>query len=279
MTVPNHEQRGSALLAWYASHGRTFPWRGDTDPWSVLVSEIMLQQTQALRVIPFFEDFLARYPSPEALAGAPPAEVLAAWSGLGYNRRAIRLREAARIIAADGWPSDPNELQNLPGIGRYTAAAVACFAFGAQLPTVETNVRRVVNRWYGRVLTGGDLTDAARREVPPGRAADWNQAVMDLGATICQPREPRCSDCPVDEWCVGPETYVAPPAQHRFRGSSRQARGAIVRTLVNQGPVTVSRLSTETDLDPSRLQEALDALVAEGMIEAAPAGTYRLPGS
>ena len=239
----------------------------------------MLQQTQAHRVVPFFEDFLARYPSPETLAAAPSAEVLAAWSGLGYNRRAIRLRDAARRIAADGWPSDPNELQNLPGIGRYTAAAVACFAFGAQVPTVETNVRRVVNRWYGRVLTGGDLSDAARRELPPARAADWNQAVMDLGATICRPREPRCSDCPVVEWCAGPETYVAPPTQRRFQGSSRQARGAIVRTLINQGSATVNRLSTETDLDPSLLQRALDALVVEEMIEPTEAGTYRLHGS
>lgn len=239
----------------------------------------MLQQTQAVRVVPFFEDFLARYPSPETLAAAPLAEVLAAWSGLGYNRRAIRLREAARSIAADGWPCDPTDLQNLPGVGRYTAAAVACFAFGAQLPTVETNVRRVVNRWHGRVLPERDLAEAARRELPPGRAADWNQAAMDLGATICRPRDPRCSDCPVVEWCAGPETYVAPPAQRRFRGSSRQARGAIVRTLVNQGPATVSLLSTKTDLDPTLLGRALEALVAEGIIEPTEAGTYRLPGS
>ena len=279
MAVTNQEQRKASLLGWYATHGRKFPWRVNSDPWSVLVSEIMLQQTQAPRVVPFFEDFLARYPSPAALAIAPPAEVLAAWSGLGYNRRAIRLQEAARHIAAEGWPSDPNELENLPGIGRYTAAAVACFAFGAQLPTVETNLRRVLNRWYGRALTGDDLTKAARRELPPERAADWNQAVMDLGATLCKPREPRCSHCPVVEWCAGPETYVSPPAQPRFGGSSREARGAVIRTLVKQGPATVRQLSTETDLDPSRLQKALEALVAEGMVEPADSGAYRLPGS
>ena len=239
----------------------------------------MLQQTQAPRVVPYFKRFLTRYPSPEMLAAAPPADVLAAWSGLGYNRRAMRLQETARHIVADGWPTDPNGLQNLPGIGRYTAAAVACFAFGAQLPTIETNLRRVLNRWYGRVLTGEELAEASRRELPPDRAADWNQAVMDLGATLCLPREPHCSDCPVVEWCTGPDTYVSPPAQPNFRGSNREARGAIIRTLVEQGPSTVSRLSTETDLDPPRLLKALEALIAEGMVQPADSGAYRLPGS
>lgn len=238
----------------------------------------MLQQTQAPRVVSYFRRFLASYPSPEVLAAAAPADVLAAWLGLGYNRRAVRLRETARHIAEHGWPSDPVELQHLPGIGPYTAAAVACFAFGAQLPTVDTNLRRVLNRWHGRALTGADLAETAKREIPSGRAADWNQAVMDLGATLCRPRDPDCSNCPVADWCAGPGTYVAPPPQRRFRGSSREARGAIIRTLVEQGAATVRQVSLDNDLDPAVLQEALEGLLAEGMVEPVGPGAFRLPG-
>lgn len=279
MTVANHERRGTALLDWYEKHRRHLPWRAAGDPWPVLISEVMLQQTQALRVIPFYERFLAAFPTPGNLAVAPVAVVLALWSGLGYNRRAVRLHEAARRIVREGWPSNAVGLQDLPGIGPYTAAAVACFAFGEQLPTIETNVRRVVSRWHGRPLRGGALIEAARRELPPGRAADWNQGVMDLGAAICRPTGPSCLACPVAAWCAGPATYVAPPGQGRYRGSNREARGVVIRTLVDNGPATMVQLATVTDLSVARLGRALEGLVAEGMIEPADAGVYKLAGS
>jgi A/G-specific adenine glycosylase len=207
------------------------------------------------------------YPHPAALAGAPPADVLAVWSGLGYNRRALRLQESARHIAGAGWPVDAAGLRQLPGVGPYTAAAVACFAFGEQVSTIDTNLRRVLSRWHGRPLHGDSLTLAAGEELPAGRAAEWNQAVMDLGSLICRPREPRCLDCPVAEWCSNPEVYVPPPPQGTFRGSKREARGAVMRSLVDEGrKATVIDLAERTGLERARIGEALGALVNEGLV-------------
>lgn len=226
----------------------------------------MLQQTQAVRVVPFFERFMEGYPEPAALAQAPLSEVLAMWSGLGYNRRALRLREAARQINDHGWPSDARRLEGLPGIGSYTAAAIACFAFGEQLPTVETNLRRVLSRWYGKPLAGRDLTEAAQEELPCGRAVDWNQAMMDLGAVLCKPREPRCGVCPVVDWCAGKDTYVAPRPQGGFSGSSREARGAVLRALVGRGRSTAMEIGNEAGIAESRVLRSLAALVSEGLV-------------
>ncbi len=279
MNVPDRDRRALALLEWYRDHRRELPWRANREPWPVLVSEVMLQQTQAGRVVPYFERFIARFPTPVALTEATVGEILALWSGLGYNRRALRLQEAAGRIAAGGWSTDTAGLQALPGIGPYTAAAVACFAFGEQIPAVDTNVRRVVSRWYGRPLSGSSLTETARNELPEGRAADWNQAVMDLGAGLCRPTEPLCGDCPVARWCAGPTTYVAPPPQGRFRGSNRESRGAIIRHLVQRGPATLTRISRETGLDRQRLNTALKTLVEDRMIEETESGSFRLPGS
>jgi len=279
LAVLNHERRALALLQWYGANRRDLPWRSDRRPWPILVSEIMLQQTQAGRVVPFYRRFMARFPTPVALAEAPPAEVLALWSGLGYNRRAIRLQEAARCIAADGWPADATGLQSLAGVGPYTAAAVACFSYAEQIPTPDTNLQRVLSRWHGRPLNGRGLIEVAHKELPPGRAADWNQAIMDLGAGVCRPAEPLCADCPVVQWCAGPETYVAPPSSGQFRGSSREARGAVIRNLVQQGPATMPQLSMQTGLEPQRLRRALEALAQEGMVEQSESGHFRLPGS
>ena len=181
-----------ALLAWYAEHGRDLPWRGTHDPYAILVSEVMLQQTQVARVVPRYLEWIERWPTAEALAAASRAEVLAAWVGLGYNRRALALHAAAAAVARDGWPAD---LRTLPGVGPYTAAAVGSFAFGAQVAAVDTNARRVAER-LGHGPPGA--------LVPPGRAADWNQAAMELGATVCTARAPRCPACPVRTACRYP---------------------------------------------------------------------------
>ncbi len=239
----------------------------------------MLQQTQATRVVPYFERFMARFPTPEGLAAAPPADVLTLWSGLGYNRRAIRLQDAARFIVEEGWPSDITGLLRLPGVGEYTAAAVACFAFGEQVPTTDTNQKRVLNRWHGRPLSSNELVEAAQRELPPDRAADWNQAVMDLGAGTCRPANPLCSRCPMAGWCAGPETYVAPPTQAPFRGSSRETRGAVIRMLAAEGKATLCRLSEESRVSPRRLGVAIEALIGEGLVEQTDSGVYQLPRS
>src|SRR4051812_19874274 len=183
----------AALLDWYARVRRPLPWRATRDPYALLVSEVMLQQTQAARVVPYYEAFLARFPDPAALAAAPPRDVLAAWSGLGYNRRALALQQAARHVARHGWPED---LTALPGVGPYTAAAVASFAWDRQQAAVDTNVRRVLERFDGILRRPQPLAARAQELVPRGEAAAFNQAMMELGATVCRPRVPRCDACP-----------------------------------------------------------------------------------
>lgn len=198
------------LLHWYERHGRRLPWRGRSDPYAVWVSEIMLQQTRVEAVIPYFERWMARFPTIADLAAAAEQEVLSFWEGLGYYRRARNLWLAARQVVAehDGrLPEDPAALQKLPGIGRYTAAAIASIAFGRDVPTLDGNLRRVLARVFD-VETPADssagealLWSLAGENVPPGRAGDYNQALMDLGATVCLPRKPRCPACPLLGLC------------------------------------------------------------------------------
>jgi len=257
-----------ALLNWYAAVRRPLPWRFTRDPWAILVSEVMLQQTQAARVVPHYERFLAHFPDPEALAAAPPAEVIGAWSGLGYNRRALALQAAARVIAAEGWPA---ELEDLPGVGPYTAAAVASFAWNAQVAAVDTNVRRVIERRDGLRRGPRALARRAAELVPEGRAAAWNQAMMELGATVCRPRRPRCGECPLQEGCAGPDAVspVARPRGEPFEASDRFARGRILAALVAGGELP--RLVAE------RRERALAGLERDGLIVRDERGRPSLP--
>lgn len=226
----------AGLLAWYDRERRDFPWRRTHDPYAVLVSEVMLQQTQASRVVARFDRFMRRFPTAAALAGAPPAAVLAEWAGLGYNRRALALREVAATVARDGWPSDVAGLERLPGIGPYTARAIASLAFGQPVGVVDTNVRRWLLRRFGgtdapRALQS--LADALATASPDGRAADWTHATMEFGATVCRSRAPRCGTCPIARSCPsrGRSVHVPVPRQAPLRGSDRSYRGAVVRAL------------------------------------------------
>jgi len=262
--------RAGALLGWYARVRRPLPWRATRDPYALLVSEVMLQQTQAARVVPYFEAFLARFPDPAALAAAPAREVLAAWSGLGYNRRALALQRAAAVVAARGWPED---LTELPGVGPYTAAAVAAFAWDAQRAAVDVNVRRVLERWDGRRLAPSALAARAAAALPRGRAADWNQAMMELGATVCTARAPRCGDCPVAAWCAsaGAPSPARPAAspRPRFEDTDRYARGRIVAALLAGDDLPA--------LAPERLERALASLARDGLVVRDAAGVPGMP--
>lgn len=262
----------AGLFAWYDTHGRDLPWRSSRDPWHILVSEVMSQQTQIGRVAERFPAFLERFPTPSAMAQATPVEVLTAWSGLGYNRRALRLREAAAEISRCGWPTTALELESLPGIGPYTAAAVACFAFGEQVPTVDTNLKRVLSRWAGEPLDGRALRDAATAALPEGDAIRWNQAMMDLAALICRPT-PDCEACPVTADCRDPSVYEAPARQGPFEGSVRQARGAALRALVG-GPARLEELAIATGVDVERLQTAVARLERDGTVHLRPDGAW-----
>ena len=255
------------LFAWYDRHGRDFPWRQTSDPWAILVSEVMSQQTQIDRIVGRYLAFLDRFPDPDTLAAASAGDVLAAWSGLGYNRRALNLQAAARLVATGGWPTTARELQALPGVGPYTAAAVACFAFGEQIPALDTNLKRVLSRWAGLPLNGKDLAETAGTYLPDGDAIRWNSAVMDLGAQVCKP-EPLCDDCPVAQDCLDPTVYVPPPRQSRFHGSVRQTRGAIVKVMLDGKARSVDALTAHLGHDEARISSALTALTAEGVLQA-----------
>lgn len=275
MTVaPLEKARNGALLAWYADQQRSLPWRNETDPYLILVAEVMLQQTQASRVVPFYNRFVSRFPSVESLSSAVLQDVLDAWTGLGYNARALRLREATRIVQSNGWPTTPEALSNLPGVGPYTAAAVASFAFGAHVPAVDTNLRRVLSRWHGESLHGAALAVAAEAALGEP-ASTWNQAMMDLGATLCLPKGPRCTICPVKDWCSGPAAYTPPIAQGRFEGSARQLRGAIIRTLV-RNTTTIEGIHVQTGFSVAEVESAIADLAEEGLIRRSADGSYRI---
>jgi A/G-specific adenine glycosylase len=228
----------SSLLTWYARDHRDFPWRGTTDPYAVLVSEVMLQQTQASRVAERFPAFMDRFPTVAALAAAPEAAVLAEWSGLGYNRRALALRRVAAHVASHGWPREVVALERLPGIGPYTARAVASLSFGEPVGVVDTNVRRWLVRRFG--LPAGPargalqaLADALALAGAAADAAPWTHATMEFGAAICTSRDPRCGACPIAEGCPsrGLNSPVPVPRQAAFAGSDRAHRGALLRGL------------------------------------------------
>jgi A/G-specific adenine glycosylase len=274
MSLLVEEERNAALFSWYRVGRREFPWRGETDPYRVLVSETMLQQTQASRVVPFYVGFVNRFPTVGSLAVADLQEVLGLWTGLGYNSRALRLREAARTIQADGWPTTPAALADLPGVGPYTASAVACFAFGARLPAVDTNLRRVLSRWHGESLNGAALQAAATVALGDP-SSDWNQAMMDLGATTCTSKMPRCGVCPVKDWCSGPASYTPSPPQGRFEGSARQLRGAIIRSLV-RGDAVFRDIVQQTGFPTAQVEMALADLMSEQLINRDEGGVHRI---
>ena len=255
--------RNRALLEWYDTNQRDLPWRRSADPYLVLVSEAMLQQTQVTRVIPAFEAFIGRWPSIDDLARASTADVLAAWSGLGYNSRALRLQDAAKRIAADGWPTTISGLRTLPGVGPYTAHAIASMAFGETVAAVDTNLRRVISRWVGEPLEGSTL-DAVAAEVVTEPGGKWNQAMMDLGAAVCRPRSPRCPECPVRTWCADPGAYTPPPRQSTFEGSTRQLRGALVRAHVNGEDLSAA--GRELGRSDGEIADVIESLQDEGLL-------------
>ncbi|MEN8040715.1 MAG: A/G-specific adenine glycosylase [Actinomycetota bacterium] len=258
-----HADRNDRLLRWYEESQRDLPWRRSSDPYEVLVSEVMLQQTQVERVIPKFEHFMGTWSTVEALASAETDDLLRAWSGLGYNTRAIRLRESGRMIVANGWPDTLAGLKMLPGVGPYTASAIGSIAFGMEVPATDTNVRRILSRWAGEPLIGRSL-DAYASECLGSPAGDWNQSLMDLGSTICSPSQPKCSLCPVASWCADPSVYEPPPKQTRFEGSHRQLRGALLRAHLAGKDLTSAGQGLGRSLEETTT--AIDALKDEGLI-------------
>jgi A/G-specific adenine glycosylase len=284
-----------ALLDWYRPRRRAYPWRAPAragarfpDAYAVLVSECMLQQTQAPRVAPVFEAFLRRFPDVGSLAEASRADVVRAWGRLGYPRRAVALQAAGRQIVerCDGVvPRDPASLRDLPGVGPYTAAAVASLAYGVPVAAVDTNVRRI----WARVDRGAepdevparDLAAAADRWLDRRRPAAWNQAVMDLGREVCR-TAPRCEACPLRPWCAfaaaGRTGRPSTRRQARFEGSLRQVRGAILAELRERSPRTLGGLARATATPVPRAADAVRGLHRDRVVVASPAALDSRPG-
>lgn len=283
----------TALLSWWADHGRDLPWRHTRDPWAVLVSELMLQQTQVPRVEARYRAFLDRFPDPAACAAAATGDVVRAWAGLGYNRRAVNLHRAARQVVqrhAGRLPDDLDGLLALPGVGPYTARAVLVFAFSRDVGLVDTNAGRFLARAAaGRPLGGADAQALADSLVPRGRGWEWGQAVFDLGALVCTRRQPACGVCPVRRWCRWAAAGHPDPdpvngsagisgRQRPFTGSDRQGRGRLVDAL-RRAPVPAAEVAAAAGWphDPGRSERMVAGLVADGLVVRGADGTVRLP--
>ena len=281
------------ILQWYSAHRRDLPWRTpNASAWAVTVSEFMLQQTPVARVLPVYTQWLERWPTPAALARAEPGDAVRAWGRLGYPRRALRLHGAATAIVArhDGEvPSTHADLLALPGVGEYTAAAIASFAFGQRHIVLDTNVRRVLGRAVDGVEYPPQSTTPAERRtattlLPPdtATAATWAVAVMELGALVCTAKSPSCEGCPVAARCAwrlaGKPAYDGPPRRGQtYAGTDRQVRGKLLAVLREcEGPVGQAALDAVWD-EPVQRARALDGLVADGLVEPVSQGVYRLP--
>jgi A/G-specific adenine glycosylase len=262
------EEIQAGLLAWFAANHRDLPWRRTRDPYRILVSEVMLQQTQVDRVIPYFERWLEQFPTVEALANAPTADVITAWSGLGYNRRAVYLQKTARAVVDEHggvFPCTREELLDLPGVGPYTAGAITAFAFEQDVAFLDTNIRRVVHRLgFGsdvpaRQATEREILVAAERLVPEGAGWIWNQALIEFGALQCTQRRPACVICPLQRVCAAFPAIQSDIAelpvgvrlknQANFSGSNRQFRGRVVEELRRSSKSTLAELGPKVKHD------------------------------
>ena len=300
-----------AVLAWYRASGRLLPFRATSDPYAILVSEVMAQQTQIDRVAEAWTRFIARFPTIQTLASASPADVLRQWRGMGYDRRALNLHRLARLVVAeyDGeLPRDVAALQRLPGVGPYTARAVAALAFGVAVAPVDTNVRRVIGRAGGlsaaaeasglrSAATDRAIQELADASVPADDPGEWTQALMDIGATLCRPRAPRCVDCPAAAWCRfaldgvapsepsgarapgtrAPVARAAAPPAVPFEYTNRWLRGRILDRLRDARPATWVEVggTIGSHAEPA-VRAAVAGLAADGMLERDPSAPDRV---
>ena len=266
----------AAVLDWYAANGRDLAFRHTSDPWAILVSEVIAQQTQAARAAEAWVRLVAAYPTPASMAAASAADVIRAWRGLGYNRRALALHRTARAVVAQHGGRVPDSLEallSLPGIGPYTARAVLAIAFDRPVAALDVNIRRVLGRAFGL-----DAGEPARRQagadelVPPDHAASWTHALMDVGAAFCRPRDPRCEACPLRSWCPAagapaPASSKPGRAAPRFESTSRWLRGRILDALRDAADEGWVRFDSAIGSHPHpAVAAALSALAAEGMI-------------
>lgn len=290
---PRLRELHTALLDWYAGAARPLPWRDpDCSPWGIFVSEVMAQQTPLTRVEPVWREWMARWPIPAGLAAEPPGTAIRAWGRLGYPRRALRLRESAIIIVerhGGRIPADRDALLELPGVGPYTAAAVSAFAFGARVPVVDTNVRRVLARVLSGHAHASSVPTVAQTRLAESvlpedvaESAAWNVALMELGALVCSARTPRCAGCPLADRCAwrlaGRPVPDGPPRRGQaWEGTDRQVRGRIVQALREREEPVTRGLLDGAAIDRTQVDRCLASLVADGLVEPVPPRSFALP--
>ena len=284
-----HSNTISKVFLWWDSEKRDLPWRISRDPWAILVSEFMLQQTQASRVVEKYKTFLKRFPNPTTCANSTPGKVIELWSGLGYNRRAINLHRTAKTIAEKHKGTVPDELSlllDLPGIGDYTARAILAFSFEKDVAVVDVNVKRVLSRLEGRTLSMKEAQSIADQNLPTGEGWRWNQAMIEIGATICTARKTKCDKCPLKETCTwtknqaatDPAISVKSKKLETFEGSDRQGRGKLINALRNE-PIMgkdVPQIFGWPN-DHKRCKRVLEKLEKDGLIVIADSGKISLP--
>lgn len=269
-----------AVLDWYAEHKRDLPWRKTTDVYEILVSEVMLQQTQVDRVIPKYLAFLKQFPTAKHLAKAATGDVITAWAGLGYNRRALNLQKAAQQLTA----GVPDDLTELAGVGPYTANAVRCFALQQDVPVTDTNIRRIFSRlFFAGKGTAEDIDATVAKAIPAGRGVPWNNALMDFGSMLCTANAPKCGECPLNKNCsafkAGAQNdyfRIAPP-QSKFEGSRRQYRGKILQLLREKESIGVAALAKQLNKPVLWIKKLAEELEREGLLELRN-DSARLPG-
>ena len=286
-----HTSTRNQILLWWDCTHRDFPWRETRDPWSILVSEFMLQQTQAKRVIPKYETFLQHFPTATACSQTSAAKVIELWSGLGYNRRALYLHATAQQIATthDGeLPSTLQELLLLTGVGEYSARAILCFAFEKDVGVVDVNVKRVLSRFVGAYLLPGEAQRIANANVPNNEGWRWNQAMIELGATICTSRNPKCSQCPAKQECSWVNNAALPDPSRKpktplmkskpFEGSDRQGRGKFVEKL-RERDIPNHEIAEVLGWpnDQVRCERVIGRLIQDGLVVKNEAGDFSLP--
>jgi A/G-specific adenine glycosylase len=275
------------VLTWYRENKRDLPWR-DSDPWGVLVSEIMLQQTPVARVLPIYIQWMKHWPTAASLAQATPAEVITAWGRLGYPRRALRLHECAKVITTQHngvVPSTEIELRKLPGVGEYTSAALIAFAFGGRSLVLDINIRRL----FSRVVDGVETPKAAptkserverKKLIPEKSAAIWAAATMELGAVICTAKKPKCGVCPLADQCKWRNLDFPlsdqPKRTQTWHGTNRQCRGVIVQALRENSALSKKEINLLWDV-PSQVEKALLTLLEDGLVISIPGQRFSLP--
>ncbi len=249
------------ILAWYAKNKRELPWRATTNSWHIIVSEIMLQQTQVNHVLPKYLVFLKAFPTAAACAQASPTQILMHWQGLGYNSRALRLHQLAKNFP-NPLPTTEQELQQLPGIGPYTAGAILAFIHNKDVLVNDTNIQRVLSRINGKHLTNDEIF----AELPKGQARNWYNALMDLGALVCKSK-PKCEICPVQQHCKNPTLTIFKATTERYEGSWRMYRGKVLTALLAEKNMSTSKLSKKLLLDKKTIKALLQELEQEGFLE------------